>query len=162
MASSSSTPATMALAAPQGPPPSSTLPCAPPPTPATQAPAAPQEPALSPIRIATYNLGVPQENAFTSTQKAREFEEKLNEDLAHFRHTNVQVICFQEGNDFWSKQISFLLTEWDLHHARGVVIARKRTEWRDVTAEIVPFFPNHPGFSIRGRVNFLQVSPGHR
>jgi hypothetical protein len=74
MASSSSTPATLAPAAPPGPPPSSTLP-------ATQAPTAPQGRALSPIRIATYSLGVYKEDACTSNFKRYEFEEKLNADL---------------------------------------------------------------------------------
>ncbi len=100
MASSSSTPATLTPVAPQGPPPSSTLPGAPPPTPATQAPVAPQEPALSSIRIATYNLGVYQEVACTSKGKKTKFENKLAEDLQDFHANRVQVMCFQEVSDF--------------------------------------------------------------
>jgi hypothetical protein len=160
MASSSSTPATLAPVAPQGPTPSSTLPGSPPPTPPTHALAAPQEADLSPIRIATYNLGVYPELACTSTQKANEFEDKLHADLENFRNAGVQVICFQEVNDILLKKISLLLPKWVLHHAPSlpkVVIAREGTEWR----QVFPLFPDDPWCRHTWWNKFLQVSAGH-
>jgi hypothetical protein len=74
-------------------------------------------------------------------------------------------MCFQEVNDFWLDKISHLLTGWVLHKApspTNVVIAH-HWEWREVTAAILPLFPNeeHAASPYRWWRQFLQVSAGH-
>ena len=161
MASSFSTPATLALVAAQGPPPSFTQPPGAPPL--TRALAARHQAPTSAFRIATYNLGVVRQSR-RCTEKMELFHEVLRVHLGNLEAARVQVLCFQEVNAFWRSHLQKLLPAWKLSYAApptGVIIAHKEHHWDRVQTASLPCFPPkdvHNPHRVWRR--FLQVSAG--
>ena len=91
------------------------------------APAAPQGPS---IRVATLNLGVFDEGACASDKKWPLFRNKLDADLDLLISHGVQIICLQEVNQFWAKEIRSILPLWNvIQGGNKVLIAFRPQEW---------------------------------
>jgi hypothetical protein len=117
------------------------------------------EPCYKNFKLATYNIGAKQEEAFQGTFRL-EFLEKLAEDIKSLINDGIHVLCLQEMSRNWEERIIMMILPegWKTTCASNCMIAYHGPSWKTIEQSNHLVFPDDAKNVYRCWRSYLRIT----